>query len=216
MDVCGRQGLGQQFGGLVGMKPYICQLPYRNLVLDTRSLSAAANQKKNDVVDDVASWSELGALLMQAYRFDDRVKVMNTAEVADIADDNIVGPEVPASAKLVSFLNGTGLISSPSDQFGMTLMRRGAIPSRSSVFSISSPRTTFVVAERSDLLRRSRSKLKSGRAGGSSDPQSLSHLRKEILKPVDELGPSQFRDDAGQDREQRRVGLGDDDISAAR
>ena len=54
-------------------------------------------------MDDVASWSELGALLMQAYGFDDRVKVVNTAEVADIGDDNIVGPEVPASAKLIRF-----------------------------------------------------------------------------------------------------------------
>ena len=60
-------------------------------MLDPRALRATANQKKNDVVDDVASRSEFGTLLMQAYGFEDRVKVVNTTEITDIADDNVVG-----------------------------------------------------------------------------------------------------------------------------
>ena len=164
------RSLREEFSGLVGMKPHISELAYRHFALDTRALGAATDEKKDDIVDHVVGWSQLGALLMQAHRFDDGVEVVNAAEIADVADDNVMGSEAPASREARLFLDGIGLISFPSAQFGITLMRCDAIPSRSRAFSISRPRATLVVAERSDWFRNSRSKRKRGRAGAPATP----------------------------------------------
>ena len=52
-----------------------------------------------------------------------------------------------------------------------------------------------------------------GSAEAAADVERLGDLREDILQPVDEMGASQLRNESHGNREERGVGLGDDDVA---
>ena len=52
-----------------------------------------------------------------------------------------------------------------------------------------------------------------GVAHAAADVEGFGDLREDVLQPVDEVGASQLRDESHGNREERGVGLGDDDVA---
>ena len=77
---------------------------------------------------------------------------------------------------------------------------------------MASPTTTLVFAERSDQLRKGRNDSEGQTPETTSNIQRLGDLGKDILQPVHKMRSLQPGNGRNDDREQRWVGFGDDDV----
>ena len=71
---------------------------------------------------------------------------------------------------------------------------------------------TFISAPRSEALRNARSAPPTA-PRASAQAHGRGGLREQILAPVDQPGAGEARRQPGQDRDQRRVGLGEDHVA---